>query len=494
MHPFSRVLFFTFFILHISDRNILREKKGAVFVNNEVYQEVYGHILNDAQRIRKEIMNEWGDTLMFGGTMPSDVLDDLSNVARITGLSFDALKGHGVSYSPVNGKPDLFCLNVRGEKYVCHKSAIPSMSGFLDVVNVPGVNQEPKPTCSSQPQVNAHKEPEEEVRVEQEKPVSNFSSYQGRESFDSEEVDAEGESFESQSEQLDDFYEDSPEESEYEEESDVDNAEDSEESVALEEPEAEEYEDESDEEEPLVFPKNTAEIIGGNTKISTFGKRDIFMEESKKNINDIIYEMIDINLSHSGFSGGGRAEKMTIMIAPLKIQKFAAQIVPIIVSVYHNGKIITKSSYDLAEDGKNLVTMDVNEFYMLFRGTFDANGRFKGIVTTTGISASQGDILTVSSDVVYGNTDNKSVNNGHIKVRSIVDESEGVIEAFPFGDPEDDEFIVLTKNDEFVDYLYVSDGAKGIKKPIIYSEGKKKQIYCSWDKDHEVMSLDLKEV
>lgn len=498
------------------DQHTFREKKGVFLVNNEVYQEVYGHILNDAQRIRKEIMNEWGDTLMFGGTMPSEVLEDLSNVARITGLSFDALSGHGVSFTSVDGKPELYRLNVRGENYVCHKSAIPSMSGFLDVVNLPGVNQKQGNSASSirkeqsvYPYENPNKkENAESFRMEE----REENRYQQTESSYQEDEQATLEDYyntddqdyqEDQSSYSDDYTNDdySSEDSEYQEEPIYDSEQEYEEQNEDEyqqdytdSPSDEQYEDEQEEEEEIVYPQKKAEIIGGSSKISSFSKKDIFMEEYQKNVDDIVYEMIDINLSHSGYSGGGRPEKMTVMIAPLKIQKFATTIVPIIVSIYYNGKIITKSSYDQAEDGKNLVTMDVNEFYLLFRGSFDANGKFKGYVTTTGISAGQGDILTVSSDVSYGETDSRTVNNGHIKVRSVIDETEGVIEVFPFGDPENDEFIVMTKNDEFVDYMYISDGAKGLKKPLIYSDGVRKQAICSWDKDHEVMSFELKEV
>lgn len=512
------------FLFHIFDMNVnqhtFREKKGAFFVNNEVYQEVYGHILNDAQRIRKEIMNEWGDTLMFGGTMPSEVLEDLSNVARITGLSFDALSGHGVTFTQVDGKPELYRLNVRGENYVCHKSAIPSMSGFLDVVNLPGVNQKQGNTASSvrkeQP-VYQYENPDkrknhELSHSEEDYDVQSESSpYQGNEQtaledyYDTNDQEYQEEEYQEEEYQEDqssyDYAnnDDSDESMEYQEEQNYDSEED------YEEQNNDEYQQEYDasssdeqedaqEEEEMEYPQKKAEIIGGSSKISSFAKKDIFMEESQKNVDDIVYEMFDINLSHSGYSGGGRPEKMTIMIAPLKIQKFATTIVPIIVSIYYNGKIITKSSYDQAEDGKNLVTMDVNEFYLLFRGSFDANGKFKGYVTTTGISAGQGDILTVSSDVSYGETDSRTVNNGHIKIRSVIDDADGVIEVFPFGEPENDEFILMTKNDEFVDYMYISDGAKGLKKPLIYSDGVRKQAICSWDKDHEIMSFELKEV
>lgn len=423
-------------------------------MNNEVYQEIYGHILNDAQRIRKEIMGEWGDILMFGGSMPQNVVDELSTAARITGLAFDALGGHGVLFKQVPEKPDLYSLTVRDESYVCHTSAIPSMSGFLDVVNISGVSPQTQPASSI---------------TGIESPISKDNIPIKEENESSEETASED-----IAETVEEFAPDTKKTPNEEVEDNTEAKED--------------LEDE------LIFQPRTAEVIG-NTKIASLNKKDLFIEEYSKQTDDIIYEMFDIAMTHSGYAGGGKPEELQIMIAPLKIQKFACPSVPIIVSIYHKGKIITKSSYDQSEDGKNLVTMDVNEFYLLFRGAFDANGEFRGYITTTGISASQGDVLNVISNEKFGKCDGRNVNNGHIKIKSILDDKPGTVEAFPFGDPENNEFIVATKNDEFVDYLYISNSAKGLKKALIFTEsGAKKQVVCSWDEDYTQMSLELKEV
>lgn len=495
-------------------------------MNNEVYKEVYGHILNDAQRIRKEIMSEWGDILMFGGSMPEDVVNELSTAARITGLAFDALSNHDVAFEQVANKPDLFRLTVREESYVCHKSAIPSMSGFLDVVNVPGVpsstfehsspvkeeaeeevQEEETPKKQAKKKAPVVEEPEEPEFEEDPIPLKPWEDLEDDEDkvndndLEEEEEDSEEEiEYEDDDDEIpqasfeatDDDEEEESIQFEDGEETELEDDEDSESEEPEYESENEDEDSEDDEEEEVSYPSRKAEVIGGTAQVSSIAKRDLFIEEAQKNRDDFIYEMFQVSLTHSGYSGGGKPEELTIMIAPLKIQKFTSVSVPIIVSVYHKGKIISKSSYDQVEDGKNLVMLDINEFYLLFRGSFDANGEFKGFISTTGISANQGDILNIISNNSYGVKDSRTVNNGHIKIRSIVDDEEGTIEAFPFGEPEDNEFIVMTKNDEFVDYLYISDAVKGLKKAIIFQGGQKTQVMCSWDDDYEQMSLELK--
>lgn len=504
-------------------------------MNNEVYKEVYGHILNDAQRIRKEIMSEWGDILMFGGSMPEDVVNELSTAARITGLAFDALSNHDVAFEQVANKPDLFRLTVREESYVCHKSAIPSMSGFLDVVNVPGVpsstfensspvtekpvKQEPEAKIEEDTEDNFEEEIEDEDTISA-NPWDGSFEEDDEETIETTDAEDEFEDDEDEDEEIiveeDDDDEDVPhvsfeadgddeDEDEFEVEEEDDN-EDSETTFEVEDDEEDEEEtdsvetDEEDEEDEEVeettpvYPKKSAQIIGGPAQVASIAKRDLFIEESQKNRDDFIYDMYQLNLTHSGYSGGGKPTELFVMIAPLKISKLSAVTVPIIVSVFCNGKIVTKSSYDQAEEGKNIVQLDVNEFYLMFRGSFDANGKFMSYITTAGISANQGDILSVASRVEYGNVNSRTVNNGHIKIRSIVDDEEGTIEVFPFGDPEDEEFIVLTKNDEFVDYLYISEAVKGLKKAVIFQEGRKTQVVCSWDANYEQMSLELKSV
>lgn len=431
-------------------------------MKSEIYQEAYRHILNDAQRIRKEIMNEWGDILMFGGTIPEEAMNELSTAARITGLAFDALSTHGIKCAPVDGKPDLFRLTVGEESYVCHKTAIPSMSGFLDVVNIPGVTpvsigQEQKSSdiVSEDIDVGIESEPDEESQIHNETSNNEFC----------EEVtdDAVVEKQDVAEEDITDL--------------DINGTE-----MASD--------DETATEEGFDIKKETEDNAPA---IGSYLKSDFFAEEKTKFFDEIVYEMFDASMTHSGYAGGGKGLDIQVMIAPLKISKFSCPSVPILVSVYCNGKIYTASSYDQAEEGKNLVTLNVEEFYLLFRGSYDGSGKFHAFITTTGISASQGDILNITSESRHGDQAGRNVNNGHVKFRTTVYDDPGTLEAFPFGEPENNEFIVMTKTDEFVDYLFISDEAGGLKKPIMFQNGKKLQVECGWDTENR-MFVNLKEV
>ena len=436
-------------------------------MNNEVFQEIYGHILNDAQRIRKEVMNEWGDILMFGGSMPQNIVDELSIAARITGLSFDALSSHGAAKQQVPGKPDLYEMEVRGEKYICHKTAIPSVvGGFLDVINIPGVtNEQPEPAPVekkepiSAPEPEPIKEPEPEPEPAPEPIVEPEP-----------EPVAEEEVIEEAEAPLDFVSE--------------------EEEEPIPEPEPEPEPESVEEETPSVLAPISDETAAPTVGI--FGLKDLFLDETSKPFEEFVYSMYTVSLTHSGYGGGGKATEATILIAPLKISKFATPSVPILVSVFCNGRVITMSSYDQADDGKNLVMGEIEGFYLMFRGSFDGMGKFRGYVTTTGISANQGDALNVLSEQEFGKNAGSKAKNGHIKFRTPLYEDEnGVLEVVPFGEPEDNEFVVVAKTTDFVDYIYIGNTA-GLKKAVVYIDNKQFQIVCTWK--NEVLSVELKEV
>lgn len=467
----------------LANQNTFFEARKESKLNNEVYKEVYGHILNDSQRIRKEIMNEWGDTLMFGGAMPQEAIDELSTAARITGLSFDALAKHGVKISQVNGKPDLFSLTVRDESYVCHKSAIPSMVGFLDEVNIPGVSVEKPVEKIEKPKSEPKEIVKEPVKETVTETVVNHED-------ETKATKASEDDYLSFSEEKETEETDADEAEEQSTPEPVESESIPETASSVQDSEEEETEQDDD---PEVKPLG-AEIIGGTPNIGMLSRADIFIEEKKKKYSEFVYEMFSIAMTHSGMAGGGRPTEMQVMIAPLKIQKFACPSVPILVSVYCDGKIYHSSSYEQKEDGKNLVQMGINEFYLLFRGSFDANGKFHSYITTSGISANQGDIMNVTSNERFGDEAVRGVNNGHIKFRSMIFGDPGTIEVLPFGKIEDNEFVVMTKTDEFVDYIYISDTQGGMKKATVYTEeGKKNQILCTWDED-DCLNVELKEV
>jgi hypothetical protein len=179
--------------------------------------------------------------------------------------------------------------------------------------------------------------------------------------------------------------------------------------------------------------------------------------------------------------GGGKPEEMIVYIAPLKIQKFECPSSPILVAIFYRGKMYAKSSLDIVSDGKNTVEIDVNEYYFLCRGKFDDKGQFRSFINTTGISATQRDILTIisrdSQPVLPGER------LGHLKLpyNPVVSDGTGNIEIFPL-DPEDNEFVIIVSNKEFVDYYFMTDDRnKGLQRVLINDTDGRKELVCNWD-------------
>ena len=240
-------------------------------------------------------------------------------------------------------------------------------------------------------------------------------------------------------------------------------------------PIAEEESSPEPEPEPSVVPKPQA-----NSTVQSFNRGDMFIEEPSKPVSEMIYNMSKLTLTHID---GGKPEEIIVMIAPLKISRVSAPAVPIIVTLYNRGKVVTKSSYDMGDGGKAIVTIDINEFYFLCRGSFDENGKFKAFITTTGISSTQGDRLNCVSSKTYGNAQERTTKNGHVKVRYESESGPGTIEVFPFGTQQDDEFVVLVKNPEFCDTYYLSQRGRSGSTAIIYGVDGKLEVVPNWNGD-----------
>lgn len=216
------------------------------------------------------------------------------------------------------------------------------------------------------------------------------------------------------------------------------------------------------------------------TKVKTFTRNDIWEEESSKRADTMIYNMSKLMVSHIG---SGRPEEIIVMIAPLKVSRVSAPAVPIVVTLYNRGKVVTKSSYDMGEGGKSIVTLEINEFYFLCRGSFDEEGKFKAFITTTGPSSQQGDKINVVSSKNYGNSHDPETKNGHIKMKYASESGEGTIEVFPFGTSDDSEFIIMVKNPEFCDTYYINQNGRTGTSAIIYGADNKLEIVPNWNGD-----------
>jgi hypothetical protein len=219
--------------------------------------------------------------------------------------------------------------------------------------------------------------------------------------------------------------------------------------------------------------------------VSVSRRGDNWEEEQMKSQSSMIYNMSKLTLAHID---GGKPEEIIAMIAPLKVSRVASPAVPIIVTLWNRGKVVYKTSYDMGDGGKTIVTIDINEFYFLCRGSFDEKGNFKAFITTTGQSSQQGDRLTVVSSKNYGNSLNPDTNNGHIKMRYNSMSGPGTIEVFPFGTEKDGEFIVFVKNTEFNDIYYISQRGRTGSSVIIFGQDEngletKLEIVPTWNGD-----------
>lgn len=237
-----------------------------------------------------------------------------------------------------------------------------------------------------------------------------------------------------------------------------------------------------------------AKIIGGApTNISMgIAKDEFFIDEQSKLESEFVYCFSKLSVMHTDMGGGGRPEEMLVMIAPLKIYKYSQTSVPIVVTIVHNGKSVTASSYDILEEGKNIVTIDIDEFYFLCRGSFDDKGKFKASIVTTGISSQQNDRITPLFSKTYGNGTAKETRNGHIKFHYTADSGPGSVEVIPFGVQGDrsEDFVAIIKNTEFVDYYLVSKSLKANTRAIIYSEGGvMNELVCHWEDDTLIADL-----
>lgn len=423
-------------------------------MDNKKAEKLYGQVLYSVQYMRNEIMNELADILPFGGTMSEEDSLELQTIAGITGEVFAALNRRGFAIEPVPGKTNLVKMQVSGVEYVCSKSCLDKTSPLQRE------NQALQDTPKKKKQEASRK-----VEVEPPEKTSEEPTEFSEQEFPIEE--------------------ESPIEEEFVWSPDEAGEKEDEEKAEL--PPIPTFEADDFEEEKASPSK--ARVIGGEPVVSNINHANVFVEEKRKAAGEFVFDTYRISVAHGERRGGGKAEEMFVMIAPLKIQRFSCPSVPILVSIYYKGRMWSKSSYDVTEEGKNLVNIDVNEFYFLCRGSFNEKGEFQSAIMTTGISSDQGDILNLlGRDRHKGSGD---VKNGHLKFRYDAEEGDGIIEVFPL-DIGEKEFVIIAKNKEFVDYLHISKSAKSLNHAIVYEDGVKKEVVCNWDGDF--LEADLVEV
>lgn len=235
-------------------------------------------------------------------------------------------------------------------------------------------------------------------------------------------------------------------------------------------------EDKTDEEikEPVEAPfKMQAEVIGeANTEEKALPFYGVVTNERQKKSGDFIFNKYRISAAKQGFNS---ASDITLFVAPLQVIPNNPN-VPIVVHVYSHGNFKTASSYDTKDSGHNIVTLEIDNFYLLIRGGFDSNGKFMSFVMTTGLSANQGDIINVLSKE-EGYTGPILPGSGHIKF----EDDGNIYEIFPLN-LQENEYLCILISKEFLDYYVVAKNY-GSPKIRIFENGTQKEIIAGWSGD-----------
>lgn len=190
-------------------------------------------------------------------------------------------------------------------------------------------------------------------------------------------------------------------------------------------------------------------------------------EEKRKAASDLIFDAYRINATHFGANS---SSDMFVYIAPLTNDGDGSNI-PIIVHAYTHGAYVTASSYDSRKEGKNIVTIEIDDFYLLIRGSMN-NGVFTSSVLTTGISANAGDTLDVINK--SSGAQRKVDGSGHIKFHN----GDDIVEVFPMTG--DNEYLVVNRNSEFIDYFVVANNY-GMKKVTLLRDSESTELIAGWD-------------
>lgn len=441
-------------------------------------KEIYGTILKNVQIIKQGIMTELADELPFGITNAATV-SELESLADINGIVMKELHKQGENYLPVDGKPQFVAMEVDGERYISHISKVEEVAAQTKTKDIPPAREEDLQRRVETPVVPVPVPvPVTEAPVK-DTPLAATENYDFVPSVE-ETAPVEEEVPEENSTQV----ETPVSEESTEETTPMENTTPVEEPVD-ETPATQEQnlvEDEVQEIPPIPAPQIIGEITS-LPNINSMQKAEIFTEEKEKSIDEFVYDIRRIMVSHMGSA----PEEMQFFIAPLKIYKYSCTAAPIVVSVYYRGRYYNFSSYDKIEDGRNMVSAEINEYYFLIRGFFDEKGRFCSTIQTTGISANQNDRINVISSDAHHPT-GPAVGNGHLKFRFNGDDGDGIIEVFP-REPGEDEYLLVIRYGEFLDYPIISKSPGGIQKYRLVNDGMNSELVCVWNGD--ILSAEI---
>lgn len=264
-------------------------------------KEIYGTILKNVQIIKQGIMTELADELPFGITNTAAV-SELESLADINGIVMKELHKHGEAYLPVDGKPQFVAMEVNGERYISHISKVEEVDVQTKAKDIPPAREEVLPKREETLVAPVHMSipvpaPVTEAPVK-DTPLAETENYDFvshvEESAPVEEPIQEENSMPVETP----VSEESTEETTpMENTTPVEEPADMDETVAM--PEQNSVEDEVQEIPPIPAPQIIGEITS-LPNINSMQKAEIFTEEKEKSIDEFVYDIRRIMVSHMG--------------------------------------------------------------------------------------------------------------------------------------------------------------------------------------------------
>ena len=420
-------------------------------------------MLNLAEELRKKTIQENIDFIQYN-QLPQNASDIIQMLTKVEADIFSYLMKYGLELEEIEGKSAFAKFHYGNSEYtIFKKSLIENISKKENIIK------------TSQPIQNINTDHEE------------------KESFSNSIEDTEKKKEEKFVESLES---EDPDETQEDDELPLEeNSDDSIDEDEIEEDEIEkdnnselinnDFSDDNDTLEDTKPISNGATIIGDDIK-----EHEPFFPTMEKRIkiSDLVYELISLNVK----CPNGIIKSFEFMVAPLKIFKYKTLLVPIVVAVKSEDNKNVKSSLDYYDTGKNILVINIDDCSFLVRGTFDNNGNFNAIIQTTEKSVDRGDIIEVKSYKVYGNDHNHESINGHPVLHYNSNEGPSYALIFPLNEIGIDDFVIVSKTDEFVDYLYSSADNLGAYTATIYENNSAKRIIPRWD--DEMLEVDIVEV
>lgn len=420
-------------------------------------------MLNLAEELRKKTIQENIDFIQYN-QLPQNASDIIQMLTKVEADIFSYLMKYGLELEEIEGKSAFAKFHYGNSEYtIFKKSLIENISKKENIIKTSqhiqnkNTDHEEKKSFSNSIE-DTEKKKEEEF-------IESLESEDPDETQEDDELPLEGNS--------DNFIdEDEIEEDEMEKNNNselINN----------------DFSDDNDTLEDTKPISNGATIIGDDIK-----EHEPFFPTMEKRIkiSDLVYELISLNVK----CPNGIIKSFEFMVAPLKIFKYKTLLVPIVVAVKSEDNKNVKSSLDYYDTGKNILVINIDDCSFLVRGTFDNNGNFNAIIQTTEKSVDRGDIIEVKSYKVYGNDHNHESINGHPVLHYNSNEGPSYALIFPLNEIGIDDFVIISKTDEFVDYLYSSADNLGAYTATIYENNSAKRIIPRWD--DEMLEVDIVEV